>query len=148
MMNSKLSAKFTLWCNRIIALAVAILIFAFPGLLRWYQSLRPLGLHGAAAVTFGFYLCVPVVLYALWCIDRIIGNLLKEEVFIPANVRYVRRMRWCCAGVSLICVPAACFYQPLIFMVVIMAFLALVVSLVKNILAAAVELREENDLTI
>jgi len=33
-------------------------------------------------------------------------------------------------------------------MVVIMAFLALVVSLVKNVMAAAVELREENDLTV
>ena len=147
-MTSQLSAKFTLWCNRIIALAVAVLIFAFPKLLAWYQGFRPLGLHGAAAVTFGFYLCVPVVLYALWCVDRIVTNLLKKEVFVTANVRFVRRIRWCCAGVSLICAPAACFYQPLIFMVVIMAFLALVVSLVKNILAAAIELREENDLTI
>jgi hypothetical protein len=33
-------------------------------------------------------------------------------------------------------------------MVVIMAFLALVISMVKNIMAAAVEMREENDLTI
>lgn len=147
-MTSKLSAKFTLWCNRIIAAAVTVLIFTFPRLLDWYQGLRPLGLHGAAAVYFGFYLCVPVVLYALWCVDRIVTNLLRDQVFVLANVRYVRRIRWCCAGVSLICVPAACFYQPLIFMVVIMAFLALVVSLVKNILAAAVELREENDLTI
>ena len=147
-MNSKLSAKFTLWCSRVIALAVIVLIFAFPRLLNWYQGFRPLGLHGAAAVSFGFYLCVPVVFYALWCVDRIISNLLKDEVFVLANVRYVRRIRWCCAGVSLICLPAAYFYQPLIFMVVIMAFLALIVSLVKNILAAAVELREENDLTI
>ena len=147
-MTSKLSAKFTLWCNRIIAAAVTVLIFTFPRVLDWYQGLRPLGLHGAAAVYFGFYLCVPVVLYALWCVDRIVTNLLRDQVFVLANVRYVRRIRWCCAGVSLICIPAACFYQPLIFMVVIMAFLALVVSLVKNILAAAVELREENDLTI
>ncbi len=147
-MNSKLSAKFTLWCSRIIALAVLVLIFVFPRLLDWYQGFRPLGLHGAAAVFFGFYLCVPVVLYALWCVDRIILNLLKEEIFVFANVRYVRRIRWCCAGVSFICIPAAFFYQPLVFMVVIMAFLALIVSLVKNILAAAVELREENDLTI
>lgn len=147
-MNSKLSAKFTLWCSRFIALAVIVLIFAFPRLLDWYQGLRPLGLHGAAAVFYGFYLCVPLVLYALWCVDRIILNLLKDTVFVQANVCYTRRIRWCCAGVSLICVPAAFFYQPLIFMVVIMAFLALIVSLVKNILAAAVELREENDLTI
>ena len=33
-------------------------------------------------------------------------------------------------------------------MVVIMAFLALVVSVVKNVMAAAVQIREENDLTI
>ena len=147
-MNPKLSARFTLWCNRIIALSIIVLIFFFPGLLDWYQGFRPLGLHGAAAVFFGFYACVPVVLYALWCVDRIVTNLLKDVVFVQANVCCVRRIRWCCAGVSLICVPAACFYQPLIFMVVIMAFLALIVSLVKNILAAAVELREENDLTI
>ena len=147
-MNPKLSAKITLWCNRIVALAVLVLIFFFPRLLEWYQGLRPLGLHGAAAVFFGFYLCVPVVLYALWCIDRLVSNALAEKIFIQANVRYIRRIRWCCAGVSLICLPAAFFYQPLIFMVVIMAFLALVVSVVKNVIAAAVALQEESDLTI
>lgn len=147
-MNPKLSAKITLWCSRIIALAVVALVFFFPRLLDWYQGLRPLGLHGAAAVFFGFYLCVPVVLYALWCINALVCNILKDAVFIQSNVRYIRRIRWCCAGVSLICLPAACFYQPLIFMVVIMAFLTLVVSVVKNIMAAAVEIREENDLTI
>lgn len=147
-MNPKLSARITLWCNRTVALAVLVLIFFFPRLLEWYQGLRPLGLHGAAAVFFGFYLCVPVVLYALWCIDRLVSNVLAEKIFIQANVRYIRRIRWCCAGVSLICLPAAFFYQPLIFMVVIMAFLALVVSVVKNVIAAAVALQEENDLTI
>ena len=52
------------------------------------------------------------------------------------------------AGVSLVCLPAAVFYLPLIFLAVIMAFLALVISVVKNVMAAAVELREENELTI
>lgn len=36
----------------------------------------------------------------------------------------------------------------LIFMTMIMAFLALAVSVVKNVMAAAVEIREENDLTV
>ena len=147
-MTTKLSAKFTLWINRLLAAAVGVLLFAMPGLLEWYQGMRPLGLHGAAAISFGFYLCVPPVLYALWCIDRLVSNVLAEKIFIQANVRYIRRIRWCCAGVSLICLPAAFFYQPLIFMVVIMAFLALVVSVVKNVIAAAVALQEESDLTI
>jgi len=147
-MNSKLSASFTLWINRFIAAGVLALIFAMPALLEWYQGFRPLGLHGAAAVMGGFYLCVPVVLYALWCIDVLVRNILKDLVFIEDNVKRLRRIRWCCAGVSLICTPAACFYQPLIFMVVIMAFLTLVISVLKNVMAAAVELREESDLTI
>ena len=38
--------------------------------------------------------------------------------------------------------------MPLLFMVIIMGFLALVVSVVANVIAAAVEIREENDMTI
>ena len=147
-MNSKLSAKFTLWCSRLLALAVAILCFTLHDLLMWYQGFRPLGLHGAAAVFFGFYLCTPAVLYALWCIEKLLRNILCEQVFIHTNIRYIRRIRWCCAGVSLICLAAGIFYQPLLFLAVIMAFLALVVSVVKNVMAAAVEIREENDLTV
>lgn len=147
-MNSKVSATFTLWVNRLLAAGVVVLVFAMPALLDWYQGFRPLGLHGAAAVMGGFYLCVPVVLYALWCIDVLVRNILADRVFVEDNVRRLRRIRWCCASVSLICIPAACFYQPLIFMVVIMAFLTLAVSVLKNVMAAAVELREESDLTI
>ena len=147
-MNSELSAKFTLWCNRIIAFIVVALIFFFPRLMDWFEVVRPLGERRITALIIGFYLCVPVVLYALWCIDRLVTNVLKKDVFVEKNVRYIRRLRWCCAGVSLLCIPVAFFYMPLIFMVVIMAFLALVISLVKNVMAAAVELREENELTI
>ena len=147
-MSSELSAKFTLWCSRIIAVAVVILVFAFPSLLRWYGGIRPFRNHGQEALTIAFYLCVPVVEYALWCIDRLVTNVLAQEVFVEKNTGYIRRIRWCCVGVSGICLPASVFYPPLVFMVVIMAFLALVISMVKNIMAAAVEMREENDLTI
>ena len=147
-MNSALSAKFTLWCCRLLALAVVAMIFFVPPVLRWYQALRNLSDKAALVVTVGFYLCVLVVLFALWSMDRLVTNILKKQVFVEANVRFIRRIRWCCAGVSLLCVVPACYYPPLGLMVVIMAFLALVISLVKNIMAAAVELREENDLTI
>ena len=147
-MNSELSAKFTFWCNRLIGLIVVALIFFFPSLMNWFEEVRPLGEQKITAIIIGFYLCVPVVLYALWCIDRLVTNVLKKDIFVEQNVRYIRRLRWCCAGVSLICFPIAFFYMPLIFMVVIMAFLALVISLVKNVMAAAVELQEENELTI
>ena len=53
-MNSQLSAKFTLWCSRGLFIIICLLMFAMPGLLRWYQTLRPLGRYGAAAIMIGF----------------------------------------------------------------------------------------------
>lgn len=147
-MNSQLSSKITLAVNRILAGLVLVLIAAMPGLIRWYGNLRPLGPGGAGAILWGFYFCVPAVLYALWCMDCLVRNILEEKVFVMANVRFIRAVRWCCAWVCLVCLPAAFFYPPLLFLGVIMAFLALVVSVVKNVMAAAVELREENDLTV
>ena len=41
-MNSQLSAKFTLWCSRGLFIIICLLTFAMPGLLQWYQTLRPL----------------------------------------------------------------------------------------------------------
>ena len=147
-MTSQLSAKFTLWANRIIALGVCVLCFTMYDLLTWYRGLRNLPWQVCASIFIGFYLCVPAVLYALWCIDRLLKNILENLVFETKNVSYLRRIRWCCVAVSLICTPVACIYQPLIFLTLIMAFLAMMVSVVKNVMAAAVEIREENDLTV
>ncbi len=147
-MNSQSSAKFTLWCNRLLMVILAVLCVFLYDLLVWYMGLRSLNWQVGAAIMAGFYLCMPPVVYALWCIEKLLTNILRDQVFVLDNVRRIRRIRWCCAGVSLICLAAGILYQPLLFLAVIMAFLALVVSVVKNVMAAAVELREENDLTI
>jgi hypothetical protein len=77
-MNSELSAKCTKWCCRLLALVVVVMIFAFPSVLRWYQAVRNLSDAAAVAVTVGFYMCVPVALFALWTTDRLVGNVLKK----------------------------------------------------------------------
>ena len=147
-MNSELSCKITLWVNRLIALTVTVLCFAMYSLLVWYRGIREMPWQICAVILVTYYVCVPAVLYGLWCVEKLLRNILAEAVFVPINVRYIRRIRWCCAGVSLLCIPAACAYPPLIFMVVIMGFLAMMVSVVKNVMAAAVELQTENDLTV
>lgn len=147
-MTSHQSAKCTLWINRIIAFVMAVLCVFLYDLLVWYRNLRGLPWQVCAVILIGFYLCTPAVMYALWCIETLLRNILKDDVFIHANVRCIRRIRWCCAAVSVLCLAAGFFYPPLLFLAVIMAFLAMVVSVVKNVMAAAVELREENDLTV
>ena len=147
-MDSRVSAKVTLWCCRFLAAVVMIMIFAFPAVMGWFRNIRELTDQAVKIVTSGFYACVPVVLFALRAMDRLVNNILQDQVFVEANVRLIRRIRWCCAGVSGLCIVPGLYYPPLLLMVVIMAFLALVVSVVKNVMAAAVEMREENDLTI
>ena len=147
-MTTALSGKVTLWVNRFLFFALAVLCFTAYPLLVWYSGIQQLPWQVSAAVLVGFYLCVPPACYALWSIEKLLRNILSGQVFVTCNVRYVRRIRWCCAIVSGICLPVAIFYPPLLFVVVMMAFLALMISVVKTVLAAAVELREENDLTV
>ena len=147
-MTKSISAKSALWCNRVLAICVLYLTARLHVLLDWYLDLRPMGEYGARAIMIGFYCCVPGVLLALWQLDLLLRNILEGQVFIRANVRCISVVRWCCLAVCLICIPVACFYPPIIFVVLIMAFLALVVSVLTAVMDAAVTIREENDLTI
>ena len=147
-MHLKISATVTLWVNRVIFIAVAALVFLLPFLMDLYIKARPLDSSAQWAIFLAYYACTPVVLFALWNIEKLIRNILAGEVFVRHNARRISRLRWCCLLVSLVCLPATFFYLPLLFMVVIMGFLGLVVSVVANVIAAAVEIREENDMTI
>ena len=142
------SAKPALIANRAIMALLMVLMVSMPGLLRWYALQRPLDHAAATAIAVGFYICCFPVSAALWNLDRILRNILASRVFVRENVAMIRRIRWYCVAVSLICLPASWFYPPLIFVVVIMGFLSLVIAVLCRVMDEAVSLREESDLTI
>ena len=143
------AAKATLFFNRFLAAVMVCLIFLLPSFLDWYVALRPaMRVSARWALVLGFYGCTPAVFLALWELDRLLRAILGRQVFIRRNVRSISRVRWCCLAVSLICLPAAVYYPPIIFMSIIMFFLTLILSVLANVMAAAVEIREENDLTV
>ena len=146
----KISAtKATLFFNRFLAVIMVALIFGMPAFLDWYVNLRPAMRETAQkALVWGFYCCAPAVFFALWELDRLLRAILGRQVFVWRNVKSISRVRWCCLAVSLICLPAAYYYTPIIFMSIIMFFLTLILSVLANVMAAAVEIREENDLTV
>ena len=147
-MNS-ITTKITLLVNRLLMCVMAALLFGLPRLLDWYITLRPNLPHSASlAILISFYCCAPAVALALWDLDTLLRNILGREIFIVPNVRSIRRVRWCCLAVSVISLAGAWFYPPLIFMFIIMFFLTLILSVLGSVMAAAVEIREENDLTV
>ena len=140
--------RLTLWITRLVALVIAVFLFVLPPLLNWYCTLRNISIVPKTMITIAFYVSVIPISLALWQFDALLRNLLKDKVFLKENVRRIRIIQWCCFAVSLICLPAALFYYPLIFLVVIMGFLSLVVAVVCRVMDEAVAIREENDLTI
>ena len=134
--------------KRLFWLLVAVLLVTLPLVLNWYCQYRVLTDLERTALTVAFYCCAVVVGIALWNMEKLLLSIHREEVFTRENVDRIRAVRWCCGGVGLICAPAAFCYYPLVFMVIIMGFLFLVVSVVCQVMDAAVSIREENDLTI
>ncbi len=145
---NKTVTRVTLWVNRCIFVLLVCLLPALPFLLDWYGSIRELTRLEYWAIMIAFYICAVITGVALWKLEQLLRNVLTGQVFVRKNVRHIRCVQWCCGLVSLVCLPAAFCYLPLIFMVIIMAFLFLVVSVVAQVMDAAVEIREENDLTI
>ncbi len=142
------TTKITLWLNRLVMLLVAAMIPGMPYLLDWYSHWRVFTLGERTALLVAFYICAAITAVALWSMDSLLRNILRGEVFTKTNVSRIRLTRWCCGLISLVCLPVGFVYYPLFFMVIIMAFLCLVISVLVKVMVAAVAIREENDLTI
>ncbi len=149
-MKTKTLAKLTLWANRVVMAVVAALIFTLPTLLRWYADL--LGYYppkeDLTGIWIAYILCACVIGIALFRTDKLMRNILGGRVFVRENVRQVRIIQYCCGIVAAVCLVAVVFALPMILFAAIMGFLSLVVSVLAQVLDAAVALQEENDLTI
>lgn len=86
-----------------------------------------------------------ICLYQLW---RLLKNVARGEVFVPANVRCMRIVSWCCAAAAGICLLSAAYYLPFAFVAVAAGFMALIVRIVKNAFQQAIAMKDELDLTI
>lgn len=149
-MKRRSLTNITLWANRFVALLVGVLVFALPALTMWYCGLLNYEIpHGDyVGILVCFYCSALAILAALWNVDGIMRNILRQRIFIPENVKRVRVIQWCCGIVAAICLVATFFALPMIILVAVTGFLFLVVGVVAGILDAAVALREENDLTV
>ena len=143
------SAKVTLWASRFVAALIGFFLLFFPGMVESYhRNFRPLAQSERYALLGAFYLSAGAVELAMYHMDRLLRNILRAELFTSENVNHIRYVCWCCFWVSIVCLFAFFGFPSMIFISTIMAFLALVVTVVGQVMKAAVELREENDLTI
>ena len=149
-MKTQQLVNLTLWANRFVMVVIAALIFSLPALIRWYGSLLNYAMPQGdlMGIWVSYILCSGVIFVALWNMEKLLKNILAQQVFIRENVQRVRRVQHCCGIVAVVCVIDVVFVLPMLLFGAIMGFLCLAVSVLANVLEAAVVLREENDLTI
>ena len=70
------------------------------------------------------------------------------EVFVSKNTECLRHISWCCFAGALICMVSAFYWFPWCAVGVAAAFMGLIVRVIKNVIARAVALQDDADLTI
>lgn len=150
MWNSKKSVTLTLIVTRILAVAFFILLFAAPFLFNWYvYTAYAYGSHSVyVTLVATFYGCSPSAAVALWCINDILVNVRKGEVFTEHSVKMLRILSWACFSAVPLSLPM-CYSIFEAFPIPFAAFFTgLLMRVVKNVIEEGTAIKNENDLTV
>ncbi len=129
-------------------------LFTFPRFFNWfyltYHGLaeNPYTLGVQRRVIGAFYGCAPFAAASLYCLIRLLLNILKDNVFIGKNVTYIRLVAWFCYAVAVITLVTGVRYFPLLIITFAMGIVGTLLLVMKDLFRTAVELKEENELTI
>ncbi|MGI6586926.1 MAG: DUF2975 domain-containing protein [Gracilibacteraceae bacterium] len=149
MWNGKKSISLSKFC--VLAFSVMLIgtDLSAPWIVKWFLSFSRASLVGKEALFLStiYSGSVPAAVL-LFCLYRLLYHIENEQVFITANVEYLRRISWSCFAGAIICFASISYYFPWIFVAVAAAFMGLIVRVVKNVVAQAVELKNESELTI
>lgn len=150
-MNIKWTSENSLKLSRILTTAVLVLacgiLFLIPIITQWYDDVsgkEPI----MPVLTVCFYLCDIIAILALWELNVLLKNISKQELFTERNTKCVRIISWCLFGVAAVFAGLSFWRLLALLVAVIAAFVGLILRVVKNMLATAAEMREENDYTI
>lgn len=129
-------------------LILAAAVFA-PWLVDWLVNFSQAHLAGKEPL---FYItlytgCIPAMLL-LYELYQLLQRISRGEVFVPKNVTSLRRISWYAFLGGGICLGSALYYILFLLIAFAAAFAGIIVRVVKNVFAQAVELKQEMDYTV
>lgn len=141
----------SLTLSRILTAATLVVaaaaLFCIPVAAQWYDAVSGQETIFVQLTTCLYLTDIPVLL-ALWELLKMLSNIAAQKIFVSGNERCLRVISWCCFAVAGVWFVLG-FWRKLAFFVAFIAvFAGLIVRVVKNLVAMAVTLREENDYTI
>ena len=155
MWNSKKSVYLSITVCFMLSFVLLMLVFFGPTIfslyLTSYRGFKPDGdaLEMLMRVFgFTFYpssIFAAIILYSL---IKLLFNIKSGKIFITSNVTYLRVVSLSCFIIGLITLIATFFYMPFLFVTFAGFFVGTLLRVLKNVMQNAVEISEENDLTI
>ena len=134
-------------CYIFLSIGVAATITA-PIALDHYIIVRGLTTMPKLPLLVAFYACLVPAYITAYSLLKLLYNIRDEQVFTNENVRLIRVISIMCAIVFFICFAAGFIYPTLFLVCAVAGFMSIILKVVKNCFAAAVELRADNELTI
>ena len=150
MWNPIKSVRLSLICTKVVILLVAACAVIMPKLIGKYVdfTLAPIDAGSLHILMVILYSCCVPAMAALVCLHMLLDNIKKEKVFIFGNVKLLRAISWCCFAAAFIMAVAIKYYMGFGLMAVAIAFIGLILRVVKNVIEEAVLIKAENDYTI
>ena len=127
------------------ALAIALPFLCASGFFEGRAFIAPENIMFILPAYYGF--CVPAYA-ALFSLDRLLTSVKREEVFTHRNVRYLRVISWACFAIALVLLVSTLVSITFFALAIIATFFGIILRVVKNLFAAAVELQDESNYTI
>ena len=143
-------SKSVLLSSILVKIVFVLLIgsaFFLPQLVKWYDAVS-LRESVFIPLTITLYATLIPALIAIISLNKLIGNIDKETIFIDQNVKMLRIISWCCFAVSLIYGIFGFFILLSFIICFAAAFFGLILRVIKNVFEQAIEIREENEFTI
>ena len=158
MWSKSKSAALSLICTRVLAGVIILVAVALPFLLSggFYGASREAGIlyiSMPADIVQALYICayasfVPTII-ALFSLDALLRKIKKDLIFFRGNIKCLRIISWCCFAIAIIMLCGWPFLSyVLAFVAVAAALFGLLMRVVKNVIDAACEIKDENDFTI
>lgn len=150
----KFSAVLSFVISIIVLLFLIALVFFGPVMFKTYMVNRMPSVTSEVntkilkVFCIVLYSCLPFGFLSVFCLLKLLYNIVKEIPFKQVNVTYIHVIAWSCILVSAINVVGAFFFLPLVFVAAASGFLGVMLHVVKYVIQSAVVLKEDNDLTI
>lgn len=142
------SVRLTQGCIYLFMGAFVVICLSAPSFFRWLFSIQGIAASKLPLVLLTIYTGAVPAAGALWDMNRLLHNIRGNQVFVRSNVVILRRLSWYCMAAAVVCIFGGLVYLGFSMVGAIAAFIGLILRVVKNVFAQAVELKDENDYTI